>query len=147
MNPIMKNQKSILLKLVSKDDHKFLYELFQEREPKTSIIKRKPLTYEKHVNFVKSKPYSKWYIILKNNRKVGTIYLAKNNDIGIFLKKGIQKKGIGSVALKILIKKNPRKKYHAKINPKNKESLKFFTKNSFELVQYTLELKIEKNKS
>ncbi len=144
MNSTNITGKEVFLKLVSKIDHRFLYELFQEREFKTNITQIKPLTYQKHVEFVTSKPYSKWYIILKNNKKIGTIYIAKNNDVGIFLKKGIQKKGIGSIALKMLIKKNPRKKYHAKINPKNKESIKFFQKNNFKLIQYKLEFKVKK---
>jgi RimJ/RimL family protein N-acetyltransferase len=144
MNSTNIPEKEIFLKLVSKTDHKFLYELFQEREFKTNIIQRKPLTYQKHVEFVTSKPYSKWYIVLKNSKKIGTVYIAKNNDVGIFLKKGIQKKGIGSIALKMLIEKNPRSKYHAKINPKNKKSVKFFQKNSFKLIQYKLEFKVKK---
>ena len=91
-----------------------------------------------------SKPYSKWYVILYRKQKVGTIYLAKNNDVGVFLKKNIQKKGIGTIALNILIKKNPKKKYYAKINPQNKKSIKFFQKNNFNPIQQVLELKIEK---
>ena len=82
--------------------------------------------------------------ILYRKQKVGTIYLAKSNDVGVFLKKNIQKKGIGTIALNILIKKNPKKKYYAKINPQNKKSIKFFQKNNFNPIQQVLELKIEK---
>ena len=35
---------------------------------------------------------------------------------------------------------NPRKRYLANVNPKNKTSQKFFKKNGFKLIQYTLEL-------
>ena len=134
----------ISLKIVSKIDHKFLYELLQEREKEINIIQKKIPSYEKHEKFVMSKPYSKWYVILYRKQKVGTIYLAKNNDVGVFLKKNIQKKGIGTIALNILIKKNPKKKYYAKINPQNKKSIKFFQKNNFNPIQQVLELKIEK---
>jgi len=95
------------------------------------------------MNFINSNPYSKWYIILYQQKKVGTIYLAKNNDIGIFLKKDTQESGIGSIAINKLIKKNPKTKYYAKINPKNRKSLKFFKKNNFKLIQHILELKNE----
>ena len=129
--------------MISKNDYEFLYELLKERKSNVNIYQKKIPTYEKHVKFIKSKPYSKWYIILNQNQKVGTIYLAKNNDVGIFLKKNIQKIGIGSIALNILFKKNPRKKYQAKVNPRNKKSILFFQKNNFKSVQYILEFKMK----
>ena len=48
-----------------------------------------------------------------------SLYLSKNNEIGIFLKKIHHGKGIGSKALKLLIVKHPRKRYLANINPNN----------------------------
>lgn len=140
---LKKIEKNISLKLISKNDYEFLYELLKERKSNVNIYQKKIPTYEKHVKFIKSKPYSKWYIILNQNQKVGTIYLAKNNDVGIFLKKNIQKIGIGSIALNILFKKNPRKKYQAKVNPRNKKSILFFQKNNFKSVQYILEFKMK----
>lgn len=134
-------EKLIVLKLISKNDHKFLYELLQERELDTNIIQKKMPTYEKHIKFVKSKPYRKWYIILEGIKKVGTIYLAKNNDIGIFITKKNQKRNVGSIALNMFLEKNLKKKYHAKINPKNKKSIKFFQKNKFKPIEYVLEFK------
>ena len=38
-----------------------------------------------------------------------------------------------------LIKKNPRKRFLANINPKNKNLISFFKKNDFKLIQYTFE--------
>jgi RimJ/RimL family protein N-acetyltransferase len=94
-------------------------------------------TYEEHVNFVKSSPYSKWYIIEVDGKRAGTIYLTKQNEIGIFLNEGLQEKGIGSNALNVLIGKNPGLRYLANINPENKKSIKFFKKLGFTLIQYT----------
>jgi len=71
---------------------------------------------------------------------VGSVYLSKQNEIGIFLKKGLQGKGIGSIAMMLIIVKNPRDRFLANISPKNRESIKFFKKNGFTLIQHTYEL-------
>jgi RimJ/RimL family protein N-acetyltransferase len=97
-------------------------------------------TYAEHVKFVKSKPYSKWYIIYFKNRRSGSIYLSRQNEIGIFLKKSVQGKGIGSKAMMLLMKKNPRSRFLANVNPKNKKSAAFFKNNGFVLIQHTYEL-------
>ena len=65
--------------------------------------------------------------------------LTFENEVGIFIKNDVQHTGTGSVALQLLIKKNPHLRYLANINPKNKESIKFFKKNNFKLIQYTYE--------
>ena len=133
-------QNKISLKLVNITDHKFLYDLLKSRNPNFNISHKKMPSFNEHVKFVNSKPYSKWYIIKQNDEKVGSIYLSKQNEIGIFLKKNIQGKNIGTKALKLLITKNPKKRFLANINPKNTKSIKFFKKNEFKLIQYTFEL-------
>tara|TARA_B110000495_G_scaffold99079_1_gene85676 strand:+ start:337 stop:648 length:312 start_codon:yes stop_codon:yes gene_type:complete len=95
---------------------------------------------KEHEKFIQSKPYSKWYIIQKSDKDVGSIYLSKNNEIGIFLIKKNQSKGIGANALKLLMEKNTKIKYLANVNPKNKKSIEFFKKNGFKLIQHTYEL-------
>ena len=92
-----------------------------------------------YTKFIKSKPYSKWYIILKSKQKIGSIYLSKNDEIGIFLSKKFQGKNVGNFALNELMKKNPRKRFLANVNPKNKKSIAFFKNNNFKLIQYTFE--------
>ena len=62
-------------------------------------------TFTEHKQFVKSKPYSYWYIIKLSRKKIGTIYLSKNNEIGFFIKKEYQNKGIASEALKLFWKR------------------------------------------
>lgn len=130
----------IKLKPVSKSDSEFLYKLLEERDPKANISHRKMPTYKEHVKFVLSKPYTKWYIILLENNKIGSIYLSRADEIGIFLKERKQNKGIGKSALALLMKKNPRKRYLANVNPKNKKSVGFFKQNGFDLIQHTYEL-------
>jgi RimJ/RimL family protein N-acetyltransferase len=98
-------------------------------------------TYAQHIKFIESKPYSKWYVIKFNNKKIGSVYLSKQNEVGIFIKKNMHSQKLGTSVLNILMKKNHRKRYLANINPKNKKSIGFFKKNGFELLQYTFELK------
>ena len=76
---------------------------------------------------------------MKYKEKVGSIYLSKNDEIGIFLSKNYQGRNVGNYALTELIKKNPRKRYLANVNPKNKKSISFFKNNNFKLIQHTFE--------
>ena len=133
------------LKPVSKSDYRFLYDLLMERNPRANISHKKMPTYNEHVSFVSAKPYSKWYVILYRVNKVGSIYLTSQNEIGIFIKKSFQNKQIGNNAVRKLIKKNPKKRYLANVNPKNKKSIRFFKNNGFKLIQYTFELNKIKN--
>ena len=133
-------QNKINLKSVNETDHEFLYDLLKNRNPNINISHKKIPTFKEHIKFVNSKPYSKWYIIKQNNEKVGSIYLSKQNEIGLFLQNNVQGKNIGTEALKLIIMKNPKKRILANINPKNKKSIKFFEKNGFKLIQYTFEL-------
>ena len=107
-------------------------------------------TYSSHVKFIASKPYKKWYIIFSldglrseskyTKTKVGSIYLSKNDEIGIFVLKRFQGKNIGKYALTELMRRNPKSRYLANVNPKNKKSMQFFKNNGFKLIQYTFEL-------
>jgi len=139
-NKIGTNQTLIRLEKVSKSDLRFLYNLLRQRDPQANISHKKMPTYSQHVKFVMSKPYSYWYTIRKKNSKIGSIYLSKQNEIGIFLDKKFFNKGVGTEALKLLIKKHPRERFIANINPNNKKSIKFFKKHGFKLIQYSFEL-------
>jgi hypothetical protein len=134
------DNSAVKLKTVTKPDHRFLYTLLGERHPNANISHKKMPSYNEHVKFVTSKPYSKWYVINYQNQSAGSIYLTKNDEIGIFIKKGFQGIGLGNLALHLLIKANPRPRYLANVNPKNLKSIEFFKKNQFKLIQYTYEL-------
>jgi len=135
-----KNELDISIRSVKKSDSNFLYELLKQRDPRANISHKRMPSFKQHESFIQSKPYSKWYIIQNFKNDVGSIYLSKNNEIGIFLIKKNQNNGIGKSALKLLIKKNPKVRYLANVNPKNKKSIDFFKKNGFKLIQYTYEL-------
>ena len=125
---------------IKKSDIEFLYDLLENRDSRTNISHKKMPSFEQHVKFVSSKPYQKWYIITNNKIRVGSIYLSKQDEIGIFIEKKYQNKGIGKKAIIELMKKNPKKRFLANVSPKNKKSMKFFKRNGFKLIQHTLEL-------
>ena len=135
-----KNEPVVKLKIISKSDYRFLYDLLMERDTRANISHKKMPTYNQHVSFVSAKPYSKWYVILYGASKAGSIYLTSQNEIGIFIKKSFQNKQIGNIVLHKLIQKNPKKRYLANVNPQNKKSMRFFKNNGFKLIQYTFEL-------
>ena len=134
------NMEELELKSVTKSDVRFLYTQLKERDSKINISHKKMPSYSEHTKFVLSKPYSKWYIIYYKNRKVGNVYLSKMNEIGIFILKTIKVKGLGSLVLEQVLKKNPKTRYLANVNPKNVKSAEFFKKNGFKLIQHTYEL-------
>ncbi len=144
---IIKNidKKEIKLIPVMKKDFLFLFELLKERKPHMNISHKKMPTYSQHVRFILSKPYKKWYIIKIKNESVGSIYLSYQDEIGIFILQKFQRLQIGKEVIKLLMEKNPRKRYLANINPKNKKSIKFFKEQNFELIQYTYELMTRNN--
>ena len=130
----------IQLKEVNKSDIKFLYQHLKERDPITRISHKKMPTFAQHEKFVLSNPYTKWYVIIQKNKKIGSIYLTEMDEIGLFLKKDVQGKGLGQKSLELLMKLNPRNRYLANVSPKNKKSTQFFKKNKFILIQHTYEL-------
>lgn len=135
----------IKLKPVTRYDYAFLFELLANRDSLANISHHKMPTYQQHVKFVRSKPYAKWYIVNYNDERVGSIYLTHMNEIGISLIRKFHKKGIGTRALNLIMTMNPRERYLANISPRNKKSIKFFTKNRFQLIQYTYELRTKQS--
>ena len=138
-------EKVIVLKEVQKSDCSFLYELLSERKLYENISHKKNPTYAKHIKFVMSKPYTKWYIIYYGKEKIGSIYITKQDEVGIHFKEQLQanlkpKSALWLQVLKIMMKKNPRNRYLVNINPSN-TGMKNFLKNAgFELIQYTYEV-------
>lgn len=134
----------IEIKPVKKSDLSFLYNFLAEREHFVNISHRKMPTKYQHQKFVLSKPYKKWYIIYFDGNKAGSIYLSKNDEIGISIKKVYNNTKVKQTALDQLMAKNPRPRYYANVNPKNSKAIKFFKNNHFKLLQYTFEFsKIE----
>ena len=97
------SENEIKFKEVDKSDIKFLYQHLKERDPITRISHKKMPTFAQHEKFVLSKPYTKWYIILQKNKKIGSVYLTEMNEVGLFLKKDVKGKSLGQKSLELLI--------------------------------------------
>ena len=138
-------KKEIVLKEVQKSDCSFLYELLLERKLYVNISHKKNPTYVKHVKFVMSKPYSKWYIIYYRKQKIGSIYLTKQDEVGIHFKEPVKstlqlRKLLWLQVLKMMMKKNPRNRYLVNINPSNTKMKTFLKNAGFKLIQHTYEM-------
>lgn len=127
---------------------KQLFGLLHEREPYQNISHKEMPSLEQHLEFVRSKPYDCWYVIYSEGDFVGSIYLGKESNIGLFIRKKYKGQGIGKQALRELIKLHPRDHYLANIAPNNQASFVFFLNMGFKydsvliednkLIQFTL---------
>ena len=97
-------------------------------------------SYRKHVKFVLTKPYKKWYIIYYKKQKFGSIYLTNLNEIGIHFKKVPIYDFLITKSIDLLINKNPGKRFLINASPNNKKFLKIIKKNRLKLIQHTYEL-------
>lgn len=126
-----------------KDAERILYELLQERDgdDTVNISHRKMPTWREHLKFVRSKPYLVWYLVTDGGQPAGATYLTKEGEIGIFLFKAFHGRGLGPDAVKELMKRTPRKRYLANINPDNNRSAEMFERLGFEPLQLTYVLR------
>ena len=132
----------MVLKPVTIDDAKFLFDLLKQREGIVNISHKSLPTWEEHVEFIKNNTYQSWDIIWVDNVRIGNIYLTDRDEIGIFLDKKSQSNGYGSIAINEFMKKNGKKRYLANINPTNYKSIQFFGKHGFIHIQNTYHRKI-----
>jgi len=140
-----RTELQLSLKLVTNSDGKFLFDLLKERDSRANISHKKMPTYVEHIKFIKSKPYSKWYIIYNKTKQIGSIYLSKQNEIGIHLLKKYEKESTHIESIKKLMLLNPKIKFRVNISPKNKNYIIFFKKLGFEMIQHTYELDLRTN--
>jgi len=132
----------MMLKPVTIDDAKFLFDLLKQREGIVNISHKSLPTWEEHVEFIKNNTYQSWDIIWVDNIRIGNIYLTDRDEIGIFLDKESQSNGYGSIAINEFMKKNGKKRYLANIRPTNYKSIQFFGKHGFIHIQNTYHKKI-----
>ena len=131
------------LKLVTENDALFLYDLLKTRDSRANISHKKVPSYDEHVHFILSNPYTIWYIIEYEGKKIGSVYLSKQDEIGISLVDDSLYDKIGKSVIKLLIKNNPRKRYLANVRPQNKKLQDFFVNSGFTGLEYTYEMIIE----
>ena len=130
----------LILKQVQDEDYRFLYKLLEEKESVTNISHQQMPTWGEHVKFNKSKPYKYDFVIKDGRKKTGRIYVTRQNEIGIHIKKCFQSKRYGTAALRMILDKLNGNTLYANIAPSNKKSQNFFKKFGFKLIQYTYRL-------
>ena len=140
-NHLLGMNSNVKLKQVTKNDALFLYELLKNKDPNANISHKKMPSYDEHVEFVISKPYTNWYIIEYDKKNVGSIYLSKQDEIGISVSNDYEYDQIVKPALKLLMKLNQRKRYLANTSPKDVRSQEFLLKNGFTGLEYVYEMK------
>ena len=117
-----------------------LYKLLSERPMESRISHKAMPSFKKHCAFIDSAPYLGWYLVRFGDEVVGSAYLTKKDEIGIFIFIKSQGNGYSKKALKLLMTRHPRERYLANINPQNKKSLKLFSGLGFNQIQTTFEL-------
>jgi len=112
--------KSYFLRDSNSEDNEFIYNLvgeFLKTDLSVTFLSLPPLN-----EFFKNK--IKRYIISNGEESLGFVQIVENNEIGYFLDKKFQNKGIGTECVELLMKLNPRKRFFATINDKNEFSKK-----------------------
>ncbi len=131
--------KNIIFNEITELDYRFLFDLLQQRRSDVNISHKKMPTYDEHIEFVNSNPYSKWYIIEIDNEKVGSIYLTKQNEIGVHVFQKFEEIKTYQNIVKEFISKYPKNQFLINISPKNKLYIDFSEELGFKLVRYTFE--------
>ena len=125
--------------IIEETDYKFLYELLLQRKKIVNISHKKMPTYEEHVKFIESEPYSKWYIIQIDDKKIGSIYLTKENEIGIHFFTQYEESERFQNVIKEFFLKEPQDRFVMNVSPKNEQYIDLAKKLGFHLVQHTYE--------
>lgn len=120
-----------------------LYELLKEREPHINISHKAMPSLAQHKSFVTSEPYLEWFLIRADEQEgkpfVGSIYITRTNEVGLFVFKAHRGKGYGSSALNTIKVRYPKMRLLANIAPTNDVSRAFFAQHGFRLLQETYE--------
>ena len=123
----------VKLKEVTEGNAEFLYEMLKERDPTINVTHKKLPSFNKHLEFIKSKPYDAWYIIEIKSKPIGHIYIDNESRIGWFIKKEFKGFGFVIPAFEELKTLHKREKYFGKVNPNNFEAQNLLTKLKFVL--------------
>ena len=120
-----------------------LYQLLKEREDSINISHVEMPTWAEHNAFVSSRPYAVWCMIDigESGSFVGSVYLTKQDEIGVFIFRNCRGRGYGKQAVRLLMEQHPRKRYLANINPDNGPSIAMFKGMGFAHIQNIFELR------
>lgn len=114
-----------------------LYRLLRDRDPKINISHTEMPTFDEHVDFIESRPYAAWYLVQNEGANIGSVYLTRDDEIGVFIFKRHHGHGYGPKAVEQLMEYHPRDRYYANIAPMNQISKKVFQRLGFRKHQET----------
>ncbi len=121
-----------LLREMNSDDRHFIYKLVEDylkTDFSITVITLKP--FDEYF-----KAYSendlKTYIIMVNNERAGFVHITKDGEIGYYLTKKYQNKGIATNAVMDMLKMHPRERYFATVNVNNIRSNNLVKKLGFQ---------------
>ena len=137
----------IYLRDIKLNDIDFLFNLYNSRDPKDILT---PIKYEEQENFIKkfladdiSHPYINWKIIELKDVPIGSITLSKcNNELGYWLIKEFQGKGIGPESVTKFMNLCKKGYYTALVRPENYASTSLIRKLGFDLTHHRYTIKI-----
>ena len=119
------------------DAELILYRLLRDRDPRSNISHKETPTFDEHVDFLESRPYAAWYLVQEKGTNVGSVYLTRGDEIGVFIFKRHHGKGFGPKAIELIMAYHPRDRYLANIAPMNQISKKVFQRLGFRKLQET----------
>lgn len=123
-----------------------LYDLLAERTPEQSISHKKMPTFGEHVEFIRSKPYQNWWLIVAENPVddisyeelfVGAVYVTKKREIGISIFNAFKQQGYGKAAVLRVMELYPSGNFYANVNPANAASKALFESIGGKVIQET----------
>ena len=118
-----------------------LYRLLAEREAHVNISHHDMPAWKDHLRFIAKRPYSAWYLIKHQQDHVGAVYLTALGEIGIGILAAWRRRGFGPAAIRALMRRHPRSRFLANINPDNAKSIRMFSEMGFRIIQQTYELR------
>lgn len=117
----------------------YLYALLLERPAEANISHRRMPTAAEHLRFIASKPYFVWYLLQTEEGIAGSVYISKQSEVGIFIFRAFQGRGLAKKALKEVRRLHPGQLL-ANVAPNNKRSHALFKGLGGKVIQHTYEL-------
>ena len=126
-----------------------LYHILKERPIEHGISHKKMPSFSEHIEFMETKPFRYWYLVVIDGISVGAIECLPTNEFGIHLLKEFQGKGFGRQAVELFLSTHEPlpaipavRNGHWCVNvaPANEGAAAFFKALGFHKIQETFEL-------